>query len=164
MACSLNCPRAIISCSSFSGANEGYPGLEREQRIVQGEHRVRRHRADETPRLQLTQDFLVVAGKDAIDLVISAHGGSCACRLDRCSKPGIINLVERTLRNDFIDAGEIGKVSHPIRILVISGEVLDHRDDMLFLNRRNFSGRHAGHSKMDLRRRSRRIGPSARCA
>ena len=35
-----------------------------------------------------------------------------------------------------------GKVSDAIRILVVPGEVLDHRDDMLFLNRRYLGGRH----------------------
>lgn len=50
--------------------------------------------------------------------------------------------MQCALRNDLVDAGEIRKVPDAIRILVIPGEVLDHRDDMSLLNCRHLSRCH----------------------
>ena len=67
--------------------------------------------------------------------------------------------MQRALRNDLVDADEIRKVTHAIPILVVPGEVLDHRDHMFFLDRRYFGGRHLAIQKWIFPEGLRRAAP-----
>src|ERR1700722_11386467 len=88
------------------------------------------------------QNVAVVTGKRAIDLVVGAHDGAEPRLVYPLPEAGVVNLMQRSFRDDFVNSTKVRKMADPVPILVVGHEVLQHRNDVVRLESCSLGGCH----------------------